>query len=429
MSKKKRLSRRYVSLRRAAKKQSTFHFHGLKNHPLVVPVLAFLALFFLSSVGLVLVNSQTVTPSDLHSVSVAVDGETKTIPTRAKTVQDLLDRLNIEVNEQDIIEPSLDTKILEDNFTVKVLRARPVTIVDSGKRITVLSAHQQPRTVVEKAGIVMYPEDGIKQAEASGLGGQPIIGENIEVDRAQAASINLYGNSIAVRTRAKTVGELLAQKNIKPIEGDTVEPARDTPLSNNMQIFVVREGKKVITVEEVIPAPVTTIDDPNLAAGATVVKEAGTDGKKLVTYEVELRNNQEVGRKVLQEVTAVNPIKRVVSKGTKVLITGGRAEWLVAAGVSPDEYYAVDYIVGKESGWCPTKWQGEYGGCPAFHGTPSGGIGYGLCQATPGSKMSTAGADWAVNPVTQLKWCTNYARTRYGSWTAAYNFWVVNRWW
>lgn len=40
---------------------------------------------------------------------------------------------------------------------------------------------------------------------------------------------------------------------------------------------------------------------------------------------------------------------------------------------------------------------------------------YGIPQALPGSKMSTAGADWATNPVTQIKWGLGYIRDRYGS--------------
>lgn len=428
MSKFKQLSRRYVASHK--NKKRVIAFHGLKNHPLVVPVVTFLVLFFVSSVGFVLLGSQTVGPSDSHVVRLSIDGDQRTIPTRSKSVKELLEKLNIELYENDIVEPSLTTKILEDEFSVNVYKARPVTIEDNGRRITVLSAYTQNKTIVEKAGIPLDPEDGIIQSEVTNLSKQDVIGDKITIDRAKDANINLYGNAISVKTRAATVGDLLEQKNIKTIEGDTVEPSRDTPLTKDMQVFIVRVGKKVVTNEEVIPAPIVYEDDPNLARGATVVKVAGSAGKKLVTYEVELKNNQEVGRRVLQEVIASAPVKQVITRGIKVLLTGGKAEWLVAAGISPSEYAAADYIISKESGWCPTKWQGEYGGCPAYHGAPtSSGVGYGLCQATPGYKMATAGADWAVNPVTQLKWCTGYARTRYGSWTAAYNFWVVNRWW
>jgi hypothetical protein len=43
--------------------------------------------------------------------------------------------------------------------------------------------------------------------------------------------------------------------------------------------------------------------------------------------------------------------------------------------------------------------------------------------------MASAGADWATNPVTQLKWCNGYAVGRYGSWGAAYNHWLANHNW
>jgi hypothetical protein len=40
---------------------------------------------------------------------------------------------------------------------------------------------------------------------------------------------------------------------------------------------------------------------------------------------------------------------------------------------------------------------------------------YGIPQALPGSKMASAGADWATNPVTQIKWGLDYIADRYGT--------------
>lgn len=48
----------------------------------------------------------------------------------------------------------------------------------------------------------------------------------------------------------------------------------------------------------------------------------------------------------------------------------------------------------------------------------------GLGQACPGSKLP-CGADWAC----QDAWFKNYALQRYGSFLAAYNFWLAHRWW
>lgn len=40
---------------------------------------------------------------------------------------------------------------------------------------------------------------------------------------------------------------------------------------------------------------------------------------------------------------------------------------------------------------------------------------YGIPQALPGSKMSSAGADWRTNPVTQIRWGLGYIESSYGS--------------
>lgn len=40
---------------------------------------------------------------------------------------------------------------------------------------------------------------------------------------------------------------------------------------------------------------------------------------------------------------------------------------------------------------------------------------YGIPQANPGHKMSSAGPDWRTNPETQLRWMIGYCRGRYGS--------------
>ena len=360
----------------------------LRHHPFVVPVITFLALFFMTSIGLVLFNGQTVKPEDLHVVSLTVDNQKQTFPTRAKTVKDLLAKQNVEVNEQDIIEPALDTKILEDNFSVNVYKARPVTIEDKGRKITVLSAYQDPRTIAEKAGIKLVP----------------------------------------VRTREDTVKGLLDSKNIKLTTDQQVFPGPDTKLTPELNIVVANSGKRVEVIEEVIPFETETRNDPLLPAGETKVVQEGVPGMKVVVYEV--TQDGTAAKVPLQQFESRIPIKKIIAKGSKAVILGTRADWLIGAGVSPAEYAAVDYIISKESGWCPTKWQGEYGGCPAYHGAPtSGGVGYGLCQATPGYKMASAGADWATNPVTQLRWCTDYAKRRFGGWQGAYNFWVINRWW
>lgn len=407
-------------------------FYRLKNHPFVVPVISLMIFFFLAMAGFIALNGRTVTASDSHIVKLSIDGKQKVVPTRAKTVGDLLTRAHITLNEGDVIEPEKDTEILDDNFRVNLYRARPVTIYDGDKRIQSLSAATTPRSVAVQAGLTLYPEDNITIEGSDSFLREGVLGQKIVVSRASLAYINLYGTPISLRTHAKTVGELIKEKGIKIAADDTLQPDQSTPLTPITQIFVIRNGIELTSAEEVIAMPIETVDDPNLSFGTTVVRQKGSPGKKVVTYQREVKGGKEVSRKLIQEVVAVEPVKQIVARGKAVYIPGDSSALMAAAGISAGDYPYVNYIISRESGWCPTKWQGQIGYCPAFYTQlhdPSSGYGFGLCQSTPAIKMATAGADWSTNPVTQLKWCSSYATRRYGSWSAAYNYWLANRHW
>ncbi len=405
---------KFVDSKKGGRDNQPHHLRWLqlRNHPFVVPLTTFLVLFFLTIFGFILLSGSTVGASDSRLVHVNVDGQSQIIPTRAPTVGDLLKRLNIQVHEQDLIEPSQDTPILQDNFQVNVYRARPVTIVDQGKSITLLSPYQDARVVAEKAGINLFPEDDVK-FQAPELK-ENVIGEKVVITRATPITINLYGNVINARTLAKTVRDAMKDKSIQTLPGDTVTPGLDTLLVPNLAVFIVRVGKQVVTQQEDIPMPVQTEADPSVPLGQTVIRQAGSAGRKLVTYEIETKNGQESSRRVLQEVIASQPVAQIVVRGTKVTLSGSKGEWLAASRISSGDYSNADYVIGHESGWRPDAISANR--C------------YGLGQSCSGS-LSSACPNWASDPVCQLNFFDSYAKSRYGGWAGAANFWSANRWW
>lgn len=387
----------------------------LHRHPLATPLWTVAVLSIVALIGLVFAGGSTIGATDSHLVRLSTEGNQQVIPTRAVDVKEFLERTKTVINQGDVVEPSLDTKILSDDFRVNVYRARPVAIFDDGNRVQTVSAASEPRTVVEQAGLKIYPEDIVKQNVASNVVKEQVIGEKITIDRASVVNINVYGTPTVVRTQAKTVAELLAEKGIKANQDDQVSPAADTPLDATSEIFITRNGTKVETSEESIPMETTYVEDANLTFGATAVRQAGSNGKKLVTYEIVLKNDKEVSRKVIQEVRVSEPVAQIVARGKAFNISTDKTEVMAAAGISPSDYPYVDYIISHESGWRPLAANASSGA-------------YGLCQALPGSKMASAGADWATNPVTQLRWCSSYAAGK-GGWAASYNLWVTQHWW
>ncbi|WP_207670024.1 lytic transglycosylase domain-containing protein [Orlajensenia flava] len=72
-----------------------------------------------------------------------------------------------------------------------------------------------------------------------------------------------------------------------------------------------------------------------------------------------------------------------------------------ARGWGDDEYSCLVALWNRESGW------------NVYASNPSGA--YGIPQALPGSKMSSAGSDWESDAATQITWGLGYITGRYGS--------------
>jgi len=272
----------------------------------------------------------------------------------------------------------------------------------------------------------VYPEDNVSSTPTENFLTTGAIGEQVFIDRATPVNLNLYGTPLLIRTHASTVAELIKEKNIKLASTDQVLPDPSTPLTPNAQVFIVRHGTKIESVTQTIALPVQTINDPSLAYGTNAVRQQGSAGQQVTTYQDNLNNGVVVSRTVIQTVVTQAPVTQIVAIGTS--LSGVRGD-MALAGIAPGDYQYADYIISHESGWCPTKAQGQYGTCPPYAGyVPSTG-GYGLCQATPGAKMASAGSDWATNPITQLEWCSGYAASRYGGWYNAYEHWLTYHNW
>jgi hypothetical protein len=185
-------------------------------------------------------------------------------------------------------------------------------------------------------------------------------------------------------------------------------------------------------VQQSIPEPVQTILDNSLTFGTTAIRQQGSPGTETLTYQENLQNGVVVGQTLLQTIIIQQPVPEIIAEGQAVQIPADKTAVMSEAGIAASDYPYVNYIISNESGWCPTKWQGEIGYCPGYFQalySLSDGPGYGLGQATPADKMASFGSDWETNPVTQLRWATSYALARYGSWEAAYNFWQANGHW
>lgn len=386
----------------------------IKKRPYLLPIFGLL----LGVVAVAIVvyakgGTPTFRPSDSHVVFVFDSGQKRTVDTKAPTVGDLINKLQLHLIPQDVVEPSLKTKIVEDNFRINIYHARPVTIVDGTNRLVTLTAQKSARVVAEDAGLKINPEDiaTFKQGDIK----DNIIGEQVVIARATPIELNLYGTQVPSYTQAKTVAGLLSEKHIKLENGETVTPGVKTKITPNMQIFILAKGSQVVTTEEPVPAPTQIVQDARLSFGTTVVRQNGAPGKQTVVYLVSKDDKGNItSRQLIQKIITQAPVPQIVARGTTIDINSDKTSLMAAAGIPAGDYAYANFIISHESGWRPTA--SNYSGA------------YGLCQALPGYKMASAGSDWATNPITQLRWCNDYA-SRYGGWASAYYHWLAYRSW
>lgn len=407
------------------------------KHPFAVPLFVFsgLALLTLGGYFLFIPKGAQQGPGPLV-VIINHDNVQQVVPSTEPTVGKLLNKLHIRLHQGDVVEPNLSTKINQDDFRINIYRAVPVEIVVGSKHIYTFSAATTPRAIATQAGIKLYPEDYVNTVPVNNFINQLAIGEQVIVNRATPVNLNLYGTPLVVRTHAKTVGALMSEKHIVLTKQDQVMPTLNTPITANMQIFLIRNGEKLQSITQTIPMPTDIIYDNSLAFGTSAVRQQGSAGQEVITYQDKLQNGVVVGRTQIQTVITVPTVTEIIVEGTN--LSGIQGD-MALAGIPPQDYQAVDYIVSHESGWCPTKWQGDIGYCPATYFqqySPYALVGYGLCQSTPAIKMSytneDGGADWATNPVTQLRWCNWYAHygsSNFDTWQGALNYWMANGNW
>lgn len=377
-----------------------------------------LGFILLSALSLCLLArpKSTAHAEDTRVITVHTDGVTKTIATNATTVKDALERLGTPLGENDKTEPAADQQIRGSEFTINVYRARPISVVDGANSYTIMTAQRSGKEIATEAGFTTNQEDQFAFERSD----DPTLatpGTQMVIKRAKNITFDLYGTSTSLTTHEDSVGDLLKERQVNLDANDEVNVPLFTKVTEGMTVSITQIDKNVQTIEEVAPFTTQQIQDVNQPLTYKKVKTAGVNGKKLVTYEITSRNGQESEKKPVKEVVTLQPITEVMTVGARPFnanVSGEKSTIMSAAGISPSDYDYVDYIIGRESGWRVNA---------------SNGRTWGLCQALPGSKMSSAGADWQTNPVTQMKWCNGYAVGRYGSWAGAYAAWQRQHWW
>lgn len=192
-----------------------------------------------------------------------VDADDKiTIETKSATVSQVLQEKNISLRPEDMVTPSLETR-LEEGDKIQIQRARPVTITADQREYEVITALADPEKIVKEAGIEL--------------------------------------NSL-----------------------DKVELQETTTSKQSTSLKVVRVTQEVLTEEEPIGHGIEKQSTKDLDKGNQRVVQEGENGLKKTEVRVTYEDGKESKRKILKEEVVIQPTDEVIQVGINDTVSTSR---------------------------------------------------------------------------------------------------------
>ncbi|MEU8621830.1 transglycosylase SLT domain-containing protein [Streptomyces sp. NPDC048623] len=228
--------------------------------------------------------------------------------------------------------------------------------------------------------------------------------------------ISVRGFAVASATAVTTVGAVVgvasgnaaqaSDDNFEATAADTTLLA-DIPAGSQAQVQVTSLSEQA----DVQAAAADSLARKSAEEAARIQAAKDAEAKKKAADKAE----QERKEKEEAERASRSAVRDATSFAAQSSYTVAEVKAMARQMMPSDQFQCFSNIVDHESGW-------------NYRATNASSGAYGLVQALPGSKMSSAGADWQTNPATQIKWGLSYMNGRYGSPCGAWSFWQANRW-
>jgi hypothetical protein len=234
----------------------------------------------------------------------------------------------------------------------------------------------------------------------------------------RVSRISVRGFAVASATAVTTVGAVVgvasgtpqhASNQPEAAAGDATLLA-DIPVGQQAQVQVSSLSQQA---------------DAQADAAATTAKKSAEEAARKAAADTAFSKQKAAADKAKAEKEAKEREKALAASrsatrdassfATQSSYTVAQVQAIARQMVPSDQFQCFSNIVSHESGW-------------NYHAVNASSGAYGLFQALPGSKMSSAGADWQTNPATQIKWGLSYMDSRYGSPCEAWSFWQANSW-
>ena len=140
---------------------------------------------------------------------------------------------------------------------------------------------------------------------------------NVIIRKGRSVNLEYDGVYVAAATTSKKVSDFLAAAGIEVNPADIVTPSLDSNLKEGDTIKIVRVTKEENVTTERIPFSEVKVEDNNLYAGETAVRQEGADGVKEVITTTVYHDGVMVSENEVTEKVITPATDKIIAVGTK----------------------------------------------------------------------------------------------------------------
>ena len=267
-----------------------------------------LALPALVAAGALVVAGGTAVYAQAHkTVTLDVDGTTRTVTTFAGSVDGLLSDEGVATGARDSVDPAGS---LSDGDVVTVRHAHRVTVAQDGKHRTVWTT---ALTADEALDLLAVRDPDVQLVASRSGGGRPEL--SLDLSLRGPATIVVDGKELEVGDVRTTVADALEDAGIALGGYDRVRLANDD--ERHVRVVVQRVSVRTVTRSEEVAFSSSEKDDASRYVGTQVVTTKGVPGTRTIVERVTTVDGKETKRVLVADTQTVNPVHEVVSVGTK----------------------------------------------------------------------------------------------------------------
>jgi resuscitation-promoting factor RpfB len=191
----------------------------------------------------------------LAPVTIVVDGQVRSVRTNQRAVDNILREAGIPIEADDIVGPTRGSSLADDQSTIIVQHARPVTVQTAGHAQKFQSQTSLLPEILKQADVQVREFDRVtvngqildrNQHTSYAIPRDPRDRSPISIDIQRAVPVALMLSKAGeqkIQTPAQTVGEALNEAGVQLYLADRITPTLATPLV----------AGTIITVEQSVP--------------------------------------------------------------------------------------------------------------------------------------------------------------------------------